>query len=78
MLEADSRLAKEILELVLPNIVYPDELRKMVEREADRSESAETFMKNVKKAISGQADITRKTDWRIFLNEFQRRVSRNP
>jgi hypothetical protein len=76
MFEADSRLARDTLESVLPNIVYPEELRNLVERELNRSDNIETFVENIKEAISGQTDNTRKTDWRIFLNEFRRRVSR--
>jgi hypothetical protein len=76
MLEVDSRLARDTLESVLPNIVYPEELRSLVENEIKRSDNVETFVENIKRAISAQADSTRKTDWRIFLNEFRRKVSR--
>jgi hypothetical protein len=76
MFDADSRLARDTLESVLPNIVYPEELRSLVEREIQKSDNIETFIENVKKAILDQADNTRKTDWRIFLNEFRRRVSK--
>jgi hypothetical protein len=74
MLDEDSRTARETLESVLPNIVYPEELKSLVESELERSDSVQTFVENIKKAISSQLDITRKTDWRIFLNEFRRRV----
>jgi hypothetical protein len=74
MHEADSRVARDTLESVLPNIVYPDELRNLVERELEKSGDMSAFLENIKKAISEQSDITRKTDWRIFFNELRRRV----
>jgi hypothetical protein len=76
MFDVGSKLARDTLESVLPNIVYPEELRSLVESEIQRSDNIETFIENIKKAILDQADNTRKTDWRIFLNEFRRRVSK--
>lgn len=74
MQESESKLAKDTLEFVLPNIVYPDELRNLVEKQSENSERLEMFVENMKKAILEQTDNTKKTDWRIFLNEFRRRV----
>jgi hypothetical protein len=76
MLEADTKVVWSAMDFVLPNIVYPDELKDLVGRELQRSEGLAAFVDNIKKAISDEADSTRKTDWRIFLNEYRRMVSR--
>lgn len=78
MSEIDARLARDTLQFVLPNIVYPAELRNLVERELGKSDNTQSFVENIKQAVSGQNDNTKKTDWRIFLNEFRRRVSKKP
>ncbi|MFN4132847.1 MAG: hypothetical protein ACK4GQ_00525 [Candidatus Hadarchaeales archaeon] len=72
MLDEDAKFLREVLFSVLPNIVYPDELREIVEREVDHNESIKAFAEDFKKMIDSETDMTRKTDKRIFLNEMRR------
>ncbi|MEM3402378.1 MAG: hypothetical protein QXH08_04045 [Candidatus Hadarchaeales archaeon] len=66
MLDEDAKFLKEVLSSVLPNIVYHDELKEIVEQGVAGCES--------KKMIASETDITRKTDKRIFLNEMRRKA----
>ncbi len=75
MIEVESKIARDTFEFVLPNIVYPGELKDLIERELGRSDSAQAFADNIKKAVTEESDNTKKTDWRIFLGEFRRRTS---
>ncbi|MEM3519137.1 MAG: hypothetical protein QW179_05575 [Candidatus Hadarchaeales archaeon] len=74
MLDEDAKFLKEVLSSVLPNIVYPDELKEIVEQGVAGCESIEVFIQNFKKMIASETDITRKTDKRIFLNEMRRKA----
>ena len=74
MREEDARLIRDCLSSVMPYIAYPNKLKELVERELGKSESVDAFVENVRRAISERADVTRRTDGQIFLNEFRRRV----
>jgi hypothetical protein len=75
MIEEETRLARDALSAVLPYIAYPQELRELVETALQKSDNAQAFMENLKGVISGENDMTRKTDCRIFLSEFRRNAS---
>lgn len=75
MLDSEIKFLKEVLASVLPNIVYPDELREAVDERARSSESLRAFIDNFAKLIAAEPDITRKTDKRIYLNELRRKAS---
>ena len=76
MREEEITLTKEVYRHVLPNIVYPSELEKFVEKNSSRSENIHSFINRVREEISKAADTTRKTDYQIYLNELQRRTRR--
>ncbi|MDI6884457.1 MAG: hypothetical protein QMD00_04975 [Hadesarchaea archaeon] len=74
MREDDARLVRDSLSSVSPYIAYPQELKELIEGELKNSESVDVFIENVRRTISGRADVTRKTDAQIFLNELRRRI----
>ena len=74
MLEREAQMLFTSLSSAMPYLVYPDELRELIKREMELSDSVESFVENFKKKISETSDPTRKTDGHIFLNELRRSV----
>jgi hypothetical protein len=75
MLEAEVKLVRDSFSSVMTYIVYPQELRELIERVLSESQSIESFLEKFKQAISAEADSTHKTDGQIFLNELRRRLT---
>jgi hypothetical protein len=75
MLEAEVKLVRDSFSSVMTYIVYPQELRELIERVLSESQSIESFLEKFKQAISAEADSTHKTDRQIFLNELRRRLT---
>lgn len=74
MLEKDAKLVMASFTSAMPYIVYPGELRELIEKELADCDCMETFVENVRKKFSEKYDITRKTDGQIFLNELRRQT----
>lgn len=74
MHEEEIALIKEVYLHVLPNIVYTREFENFLKQNSE-SENLQIFVSRLKETISRAADMTRKTDYRIFLNEIQRRMA---
>jgi len=74
MREEEITLIKEVYFHVLPNVVYTNEFEKFFEQNVD-SENLQIFVTRLRETISKIADITRRTDYQIFLNEIQRRIN---
>ena len=72
MLEKEAQFLLTSFSSAMPYLVYPDELRQLVNRERGASDSVESFVANLKKKISETTDTTRRTDGQIFLNELRR------
>ena len=71
MREAEAKLVRDSFSSVMVYIVYPQDLRGLIERVLSDSQSIETFLEKFKQAISAEADSTHKTDGQIFLNELR-------
>lgn len=76
MHEEDARFVRDSLSSVAPYITHPQELKELVESELKNSEGIDAFIENVRQKVSGSADVTRKTDVQIFLNELRRQVKK--
>jgi len=74
MQEAEAKLVRDSFSSVMPYLVYPQELRSLIERTLGESVGIEVFIEGLRQAISAEADTTRKTDGQIFLNELRRRL----
>lgn len=76
MREAEAKLVRETFSSVMPYLVYSQDLRGLIEKLLGESPSVEAFVDNFRRAISEEADTTRKTDGQILINELRRRISK--
>jgi hypothetical protein len=75
MQESEAKLVRDSFSSVMAYLVYPQDLRGLIERVLGESQSVEVFLKKFKQVISAEADSTHKTDGQIFLNEVRRHLS---
>lgn len=73
MKSSDKEKLEEVLTSVRPYLNFPDDLREIVEEQAEKSSNLEEFEKQFEKLISEQEDPTSQADYRIFLNKLQSR-----
>jgi len=78
MREAEAKLVWDTFFSVMPYLVYPQELRGILERSLGESADIEAFVEGLRRGISEEADATKKTDGQIFLNELRRRSKKWP
>lgn len=76
MQEADAKLVWNTFSSVMPYLVYPQELRGILERSLGESVDIEAFVARLRQTISKEVDATKKTDGQIFINELRRRSKR--
>ncbi len=76
MQETETRLIWDTFSSVMPYIVYPQELRGLLEKRLGEEADVKAFVENLRQAISTETDPTRKTDGQIFINELRRRFSK--
>lgn len=76
MQEAEVRLIRDTFSSVTPYLVYPQELRSLLEKLLGEKADIKAFVEQLGQAISTEADSTRKTDGQIFINELRRKFSR--
>lgn len=76
MQETETRLIWDTFSSVMPYLVYPQELRGLLEKRLGEEADVKTFVENLRQAISTETDPTRKTDGQIFINELRRRFSK--
>ena len=75
MQEAEAKLVLDSLSSVMPYLVYPQELRAIVEKAMSESADVKNFIEKFKQTISAEADPTHKTDGQILVNELRRKLS---
>jgi hypothetical protein len=75
MREAETRLIWETFSSVAPYLVYPQDLRELLEKLVEEETDIEAFLEQLKEMVSEEADPTRKTDGQIFMSELRRRFS---
>lgn len=75
MQEAEAKLVLDSLSSVMPYLVYPQELRAIVEKAMSESTDVKNFIEKFKQTISAEADPTHKTDGQILVNELRRKLS---
>jgi len=75
MQEAEAKLVLDSLSSVMPYLVYPQELRAIVEKAMNESTDVKNFIEKFKQTISAEADPTHKTDGQILVNELRRKLS---
>jgi len=75
MRESETKLVRDSFSSVMAYLVYPQDLRELIERVLAESQSIEKFMGKFKQVISAEADSTHKTDGQIFLNEVRRHLA---
>ncbi len=75
MQEAEAKLVLDSLSSVMPYLVYPLELRAIVEKAMSESVDVKNFIEKFKQTISAEADPTHKTDGQILVNELRRKLS---
>lgn len=73
MQEAETKLVWGTFSSVMPYIVYPQELRSLLEKHIVGEADINVFVEHLKLAISTESDPTRKTDCQIFINELRRK-----
>ena len=73
MQEAEAKLVWNTFSSVMPYLVYPQELRGILERSLGESADIEAFVAGLRQIISKEVDATKKTDGQIFINELRRR-----
>lgn len=76
MQETETRLIWDTFSSVMPYLVYPQELRGLLEKRLGEEADVKAFVENLRQAISTETDPTRKTDGQIFVNELRRRFSK--
>ncbi len=76
MQETETRLIWDTFSSVMPYLVYPQELRGLLEKRLGEEADVKAFVENLRQAISTETDPTRKTDGQIFINELRRRFSK--
>ncbi len=59
---------------VMAYLVYPQELRKLIEKASSETADMPAFLDKFKQVVSNEADPTRKTDGQIFLNDLRKRL----
>ena len=75
MQEAEAKLVLDSLSSVMPYLVYPQELRAIVEKAMSESADVKNFIEKFKQTILAEADPTHKTDAQILVNELRRKLS---
>jgi len=75
MREAEAKLVRDSFSSVMAYLVYPQDLRELIERVLSESQSIEIFLEKFKQAISAETDSTHKTDGQILLNELRRHLT---
>jgi hypothetical protein len=75
MQEAEVRLIRDTFSSVMPYLVYPQELRSLLEKLLGEKADIKAFVEQLRQAIS-EVDPTRKTDGQIFINELRHKFSR--
>jgi hypothetical protein len=73
--ETEKKLLWETFSSVMAYLVYPQELRKSIEKISGESANMNTFLEKFKQALSNEADPTHKTDGQIFLNDLRKRLA---
>jgi len=74
MQEIERKLILDSLSSVMPYLVYPQELKALVEKVSDECSDINTFLEKFKQSISAESDQTHKTDGQIFMNELRRKL----
>ena len=72
MREEELKLARDSFSSVRVYLAYPQELQAFLEQTSAESSGPDEFFEKVKRAISTETDVTRKTDKQIYLNELKR------
>lgn len=75
MKEEHKKIMIDSLITVRPYIAFLEELRAIIEKEADECENVEAFIEKLKKQ-NEKADIIRRTDVQIFLSELRRNLAK--
>ena len=75
MQESEAKLVRDSFSSVMAYLVYPQDLRELIERVLGETQSIGKFLEKFKQIISGETDSTRKTDGQIFLNELRRHLA---
>ena len=74
MQESEEKIVSESFSAVMPYLVYPNDLRKLVDRLSEESSNLQEFQARLEKIISAEEDSTHKTDKQIFLNELRKHI----
>ena len=74
MRESEKELIWESISSVMAYIVYPRDLRSLVERKLNESQNIQEFIEKFKQAVSTERNPTHKTDGKIFLNDLRKRL----
>jgi hypothetical protein len=73
---AEVRIIRDTFSPVMPYLVYPQELRNLLEKLLGEKADIKAFVEQLRQAISTEADPTRKTDGQISINELRRKFFR--
>lgn len=75
MREAETKLIWDSFSSTMAYLVYPHELREVIQRLLNESQGLQTFMEKLRDKISAETDPVHKTDLRIFFNELRKHVT---
>jgi hypothetical protein len=74
MREIERKLILDSLSSVMPYLVYPQELKALVEKVLGECSDINTFLEKFKQSVSVESDQTHKTDGQIFANELRKKL----
>lgn len=77
MEETEKKLLWDSFSSVMTYLVYPQELRRLIEDASGESTNINEFLDKFKRTVSSEADPTHKTDKQIFLNDLRRRLAKS-
>lgn len=74
MQETEAILIWNTFSSVMPYLVYPQDLRGLLEKLLREGADIEAFVEKFRQTLSVEADPTHKTDGQIFINELRHRL----
>lgn len=75
MEETEKKLLWDSFSSVMGSLVYPQELRKLIEEASSLSADMNEFLDKFKQTVSKEEDPTHKIDKQIFLSDLRKRIN---
>lgn len=78
MQEIERKMILDSFSSVMPYLVYPQELKALVEKVLGECSDINAFLEKFKQSVYAESDQTHKTDGQIFVNELKGKIPKQP